>query len=184
MVAAATLVPLVPTSAHADTYLNNDAVGDVVAGSTSSDTTTPEPARLEGDIAYSKVRHRARKVVMTMRYRELTASSPMLHYFALATGKMRRYVYVYAGPGHWGGKVEFDNAQGKKVRCHVTRTIDYTANSATVSVPRSCLGRPKWVKVAMAQATFDTVTEGKLYLDDARSAGDFNQPRWSPRVYR
>jgi hypothetical protein len=179
---AATLIPLMPTAAHADRLVQNDAVGDVV--SVSGESATPLPDRTEGDIAYSKIRHRDRRVILTMRYRELSTGQDMLHYFAIRTSKMTRYVYLSASTGHWGGVVQMRNAHDKKVRCHVTKKIDYTANTAMVSVPRSCLGKPRWVKVAMAQASYDASSATTFMIDDARANGNFTRPTWSPRVYR
>jgi hypothetical protein len=184
ILSSALLIPLMPTAAHADRYLQNDAVGDVVSADNESQTMTPVPDQTQGDIAWSKIRHRSRTVILTMRYRELNAGTEALHFYAIRTSKMRRYVYLNASAGHWGGQVEIRNSQFKKVRCHVTRKIDYTANTATVWVPRSCLGRPGWVKVAMAEATFDTSNPDALMIDDARTKGNFNNPAWSPRVYR
>jgi hypothetical protein len=76
------------------------------------------------------------------------------------------------------------NSKDKKVSCHVTRKVDYTANTATVWVPRSCLGRPRWVKVGMAVASSASPEFSPAHVDDARANGDFADPTWSPRVYR
>ena len=182
--AAAASVVLLPTAAQADKLVQNDAVGDVVSVAGESETTTPLPDRAEGDIAWSKIRHRDRKVILTLRYRELNTGQEMLHYYAIRTSKMKRYVYLSAGTGHWGGRVQMRNGHDKKVSCRVTKKIDYIANTATVWVPRSCLGKPRWVKVAMAQASFDSANPDTFVIDDARANGAFSNPTWSPRVYR
>lgn len=189
VVMAGALVPLVPTSAHADKLVQNDALSDVVSYSFTGEdeTATPVPDRTEGDIAYSTIRHRARKVVLTMRFAELETGEEKYFYYAIRTGKMTRYVALLTGSGHWGGRVDMRTARGKKVSCNVTRAIDYTANTATVRVPRKCLDRPRWVKVGMALAAFDGTADpssATVFLDDARANGEFNVPRWSPRVYR
>ena len=186
LVAAAAIVALAPTAAHADNYSHTDPVGDATSYTTATDTTgTPAPDRVEGDVAWNKVRHGARAVTLTMRYRELTTADEKLHAYAIHTSKMTRYVYLYAGAGHWGGRVAMTNAHDKHVRCHVTRNIDYTANTATVRIPRSCLGRPRWVKTAMFVGAFPSPTaQFPMYVDDANSNGTFENPRWSPRVYR
>lgn len=182
VVAAALTVPLVPTAAHADRYIHVDATQDVVKYV--GETVTPAPEQADGDIAYTKVRHRAHSVVLTIRYRELNPGNYKVHYFAIRTAKMRRFVSLVSIPGHSAGKVLMTTAKDKKVRCHVTRKIDYTANSATVWVPRSCLGKPRWVKVGIAALDSDTSNLSTAYIDDARTTGNFSSPAWSPRVYR
>jgi hypothetical protein len=182
VVAAAAMVPLVPTAAHANTYTHTDATGDAVAFTSSTDTVTPEQAN--GDIAWSKVRHKSRKVVLTMRYRDLNGSGYTVHYYAIRTNKMKRQVSLVTYPGHTQGKVVMSNSHGKTVRCHVTRSIDYTAKTATVRIPRSCLGRPRWVKVGMAFLTSPTKNFATGFADDAGTNGDFVSPAWSPKVFR
>jgi len=185
LVVAAAAVALAPTAAQAATYRHSDAPGDVTSYTTATDTGTPAPDRVEGDVAWNKVRHGSRVVTLTMGYRELTTVDEKLHAYAIHTSKMTRYVYVLAGAGHWAGKVRMTNAHDKPVRCHVTRRIDYTANTATVRIPRSCLGTPRWVKAAMFVASFPSPTvQFPMYVDDAGSNGTFQSPRWSPRVYR
>ena len=183
VVVAALAVSLMPTTAFADTYLHNDATADVVSfSSTSADAAAPD--EVNGDIVWSKVRHRARKVVLTMRYRDLDGSGYTVHYFAIRTSKMTRQVSLVTFPGHLAGKAVMTNARDKQVTCRVRRDIDYVANTATVVVPRSCLGRPRWVKVGMAMVTSPSKTFSTGFADDARTHGDFNSPGWSPRVYR
>jgi hypothetical protein len=185
LVAAAAMVSLAPTAAHADTYSHTDATADVSSYASGTDNGTPAPDRVEGDVAWNKVRHGSRAVTLTMRYRELSTVDEKVHAYAIHTSKMTRYVYVYAGAGHWGGVVQMTNTHDKKVRCHVTRKIDYTANTASVRIPRSCLGKPRWVKAAMFVGAFPSSTvQFPMYVDDAGTNGAFRNPRWSPRVHR
>jgi hypothetical protein len=182
VVAAAITVPLVPTAAHADKYVHLDAPGDVVSFTSTSDTAAPD--QTNGDITRSTVRHRARKVVLTMRFRDLNGSGYTVYAYAIRTGKMTRHVSLVTIPGHHRGKVLMTTAKGKTVRCRTTRSIDYTANTATVGIPRSCLGRPRWVKVGMGMVTSPTEKFTTGFGDDAGTNGDFNSLAWSPRVHR
>jgi hypothetical protein len=181
VVAAATMVPLVPTAASANTYTYTDHTEDVVLYH-SNGTTSPASTQVEGDIAWTKVRHKARKVVLTIRLRELTTGHSSLHWYGIRTGKMKRIVLLEGAAGHWGGKVALFKPTGKRVKCNVGRTIDYTANTATVRVPRSCLGRPRWVKVAMQEAS-PGPENNSAYVDDSRSNGGV-VPVFGPRVFR
>jgi hypothetical protein len=183
VVAAATIVPLVPTAAHADKYVASDATKDVVLLA-SDGTTTAEPDRIEGDILRSTVRHKSRRVVMTMRFAELSAVGlGDLHVFAIRSNKLNRVVSVDTGPGHWGGKVEVFKPNGKKVRCAARRAVSYDLNTATVSIPRRCLGNPRWVKVGMQHGTF--VTQDEIHVDDALTNGRvYRYFVYGPKVFR
>jgi hypothetical protein len=186
VVTAAVAVPLLPTAAHADRYTYADPAADVVSFPVSdgdSPTTTPAPDRAQGDVVASIVVHRRRNVLMRMQYRELDAGGvAAAHLFAIRTPTMTRLVTVFAGPGIWAGKPVMENSHGKKVRCHITRKLDYAANTATVIVPRSCLGNPRWVRGGMAGLTFDAADIA--FADDARANGFVGTGTYGPRVHR
>lgn len=182
VVAAAMTVPLAPTAAHADKYVRADASGDVVSFTKSADT--PAPAQVNGDVVRSTVRHKAKRVVLTMRFNDLDGSGYTVFAYSVRTSKMTRDVALVTFPGHHAGKVVMTTPKGKKVRCRLARSIDYTANTATVSIPRSCVGKPRWVKVGMAMVTSPNPDFTTGFADDSGTTGDFSQPKWTPRVYR
>jgi hypothetical protein len=144
-------------------------------------TTSPVPERAEGDIIGSQVRHKARVVVMTMRYQELTRGQQAVHWFGLRTGKMARFVLLATDADHPAGRARLFRPNGKMVRCHVRHSLDYTANTATVRVPRSCLGTPRRVRAAMQYAA--PISGTQAYVDDARSTGGW-LPVYGPWVRR
>ena len=185
-VAVAAVVPLLPAAAYADRHTVTDAAGDVASTVGQSDTYTPAPDRVEGDIVSSTVKHGARKVVMTLRYRDLSTSTEVdEHVFFVHTSKMTRVVRLFANASNPGGKAVLTKAHGKKVRCHVGRRIDYNLNTATVMVPRSCLGQPRWVKVGMGSVLFsDAGPSGQVWIDDALSTGTDGNAVFSPKVFR
>jgi len=187
VVAAAAVIPLVPTAAHADRYTYADHTGDVVSFTGGSDTATPAPERVVGDIAASAVAHRRGSVTVKMRYRDLTRGDEIAaHLFVIRTSRMTRDVTVVAAQGYYGGRVVMTKPSGKKVSCRIARKIDYVANTVTASVPRSCLGQPRWVKVGMAGILFTGLGSSDMqYVDDARTNGNLgSNPRFGPRVYR
>ena len=182
LVAASITATLLPTAAHADKYVRTDAPNDVVAFTGSTDTAAHD--QTNGDILRSTIRHRARKVVLTMRFSDLNGSGYTVYAYAIRTSKTTRNVSLVTFPGHHSGKVLMTTSRGKTVHCRISRSIDYTANTATVGVPRSCLGRPRWVKVGMAMVTSPTDKFETGFADDSGTNGDFSRPAWSPRVYR
>jgi hypothetical protein len=181
LAAAALALPLIPTAAQANTYTYQDQPNDIVKVTMPAGTTEPAPERTQGDIVSSQVKHKARKVILTMRYQELTPDQVSIHWYGIRTGKMARIAILHATPSHPAGKVRLFKPNGKPVTCQVGHSIDYTANTATVRVPRSCLGNPRWVKVAMQEAT--PISQTEIYVDDSRSTGGM-LPLYGPRVFR
>src|SRR5688572_24759721 len=99
-VTAVALVPLLPTAAHADRYVHQDTLSDVV--SFTGTAGTPDPSRVVGDIAYTSVIHKRRNVIMRIKYRDLAANSEInAHLFVIRTSKMRRDVTVVASKGFY-----------------------------------------------------------------------------------
>jgi hypothetical protein len=172
---------LAPTAAEAKSYTSTDTANDVVDVTMPAGSTTPAPDRAEGDILATRVVHKARVVVLTMRFQQLTRGQTALHWYGIRTGKITRVAIMQSDAGHPGGVVRLFKPNGNKVSCRVGHVMDYTAKTATVKVPRSCLGRPRWVKVAMQEAT--PVSSSQIYVDDSRSKGGF-LPVYGPRVRR
>lgn len=172
---------LAPTAADAKAYSSTDTSGDVVVVTMPGGSTAPAPDRTEGDIVATRVQHKARVVILTMRFRELTRGQTALHWFGIKTGKMTRIVLMPADASHPGGAARMFKPNNKAVRCHVGHAIDYTTNTATVRVPRACLGKPRWVKVAMQEAA--PAGDNQAYVDDSHSNGGF-LPVYGPRVRR
>jgi len=188
--AAATL-PLMPVTAEANSYTHTDATGDMLAFAGESETGTPAPDQANMDIATSTVKHKARVVIMQMTYRDLAAVSQDAmagHYFAIKTPTMRRVVVLFTGSvfGN-GGKAKLTKPDGKTVACKVRHTIDYTAHTIVVKVPRSCLGKPRWVKVGMAGFTSHGEGDSSIaYVDDALTNGTIGArgPSYTPKIRR
>ena len=184
LVAATVAAVLAPSAAQAKSWSHADATGDVFSAPYKSNAFTPAPDRVVGDVIGSSIRHKRRAVVMQLQYRDLELGSEINgHIFVIKTPSMRRVVTLAAASAFPNGRVEVQKPNGKKVSCRVPHRIDYTANTATVVVPRSCLGNPKWVKVAMAGASFTGFTStSTMWIDDALSTG--TSTVYSPRVYR
>jgi hypothetical protein len=184
---AAALTVMAPTAAEAATYHHTDSTHDVVMVPDEGSTTTPEPTRMSGDILGSTVIHGKNRVVMQMRYAQLVKTNDFVfHYFSVATNKNKvRNFLLFASPGKLEGRVSRETGKGKPFRCKgVHWSIRYASGTATVSVPRRCLGRPKWVRVSMAEVESQ---DSKTYADDANSATlDTSSvgPVRGPRVYR
>lgn len=184
-VLAATALLALPTAAHADSAVGLDAKGDVQYV-TSADTSTAvaAPDRTQGDISAVKITHGANKVRVLLRFRELNRAGFIEHDFYFRTASRVRTLSVESETGSWSGRATMRNGRGTKVRCNLTRTIDYSANTVLVVVPRTCLGDPRWVRVGAG--TISTYDGSKIFYDDGgRPAGPLGDNlTLSPRVYR
>ena len=83
-------------------------------------------------------------------------------------------VFESAGPGRWKGRHQLLNSNFFDVKCpKLNHSINYDTEQITMSVPRSCIGRPNWVKVGMANFMFrgETEEEFQEITDNPHSAG-------------
>lgn len=193
LVTTVAMVMLVPTAAQAKSYSHVDPTGDVVSFVGQSETPTPAPDRASGDIVGSSVKHKAKKVIVRVQYRDLVAGDDVtLHIFEFKTSAMRREVMFFAGSvfGSGGSKAKLTKPDGTKVPCKVARRIDYSLHTVTVKVPRSCLDRPKWVQVGMGTAVVTSFggapADTTTFVDDAMTNGTIagRGPRLGPKVFR
>jgi len=144
-----------PTAATAQTWNHADPAGDVVKYTFDTDTFeeshTGDPSVTNGDVISSTIKHNPRKVIATLRFRDLAVTHEDLTIFAMSirTDKGNRDMTVAAMKGHERGVRDFSRPDGHSVRCRgASHHIDYAAHTVSVVVPRSCLGRPRWVKVS------------------------------------
>jgi hypothetical protein len=184
------LAVMAPTAAQAKSYVHADTSGDVVQldQNPSSNSSTKVPAHADGDIVRSAVVHGKRRVTMAISYRDLvapsTSSDVAVHLFRIGTSKHRiRSVFVVASSTRPRGAVGVEKADGKAVTCRGVRwDIDYSTKTVRTSVPRRCLGNPRWVHVGMGAINEDEPT---FFADDAATNGYLGEnPKWGPRVYR
>lgn len=181
--AALTLLPL--GVAQAQTYRHSDPQGDVMSQPADSTTTdmTPAPDAKDPDVTRLTIAHRARQVTVRLRLRDLarTGQAEGVMVYLRTNEHVRREVDVFAGPGAWRGQVDFSSPH-RSLSCKgLTHHLDYDQNVVTVTVPRACLSRPRWVQAGVGAVK---MTASTAYADDAQSATVGNNPVWSPRIRR
>ena len=187
-IAAAAAVILLPTAANAASLLRTDAVADVqsISLDDTSDNPTPtaEPTRAIGDITKTRITHNTTSVRVETYYKALPkAGSYNDHEFRFVTNTLERTVSVEAGTGSWAGKGTMYYKSGSKYSCSGLKfLIDYPNHRVIVTVPRTCLGNPKFVKVGVG---FIAVSGSKLFFDDGQlTAGNPDNLTLSPGVTR
>ena len=126
------------------------------------------------DVVRAVVRHGRHKVVVTLTFTDLRRVEPQSYAATIMSRQQYGAVFVTAGPGRWRGRHQLVNSTLADVRCpKLTHSISYDTEQVTVSVPRSCVGRPKWVRVDMANFMFrgETKADFQEITDNPHSVG-------------
>lgn len=175
--------------ASAQTLSVTDAAGDVESADMNSTQTTgtPEPTITNGDIVTTVFQHSGRRISVRVTFTDLQKTGSMRgDFLRLVTNEgVRREVSLYAGPQHWGGQAEMTRPNGRHVRCRIAHDIDYSANVVTLSFPRACVSKPRWVRLGLGSMWLDNGS--KVYADDAQRTGgaiEESNLTLSPRLRR
>ncbi len=182
----ATGLALTSTSAGANTRYAADQAGDVSVFTLSGTTGDPAPTQVNGDVVRSRMWHSRTRVGVRVVFKDLQRVGAVRgDYVRLVTNEgVKRDVSVEAGPGNWVGRAELDRPNGDRVRCSVAHTTDYSANVVTISLPRTCLSSPRWVRIGYGAIT--SPDGSSFFLDDALRHGDVDPDTvtLSGRIYR
>jgi hypothetical protein len=169
-----------PSVAQAEVRTQRDAIGDVARSPVGSNVRTPAPTQAQGDIVATRVAHARRTIYVQVRMRELSPDTNGNFTLISITTRWRvRNVEIDAFPGHWEGRPVTTDAQGRAVACAVTHRIDYDRNRITLKMPRSCLGKPPWVRAGARTTVAGTVW---AYADESRGTTVGTTLRYGPRV--
>ena len=186
---------LLPAAAHAEELVTEDAVADVVTvgpteeGEGDLANLVPTPDNLTVDVVRTVVDHGARRLRVRVDLRELGRER---QYFAVLRVRTPAGTFEVETQ-HLGRRPEADlTRRGRSVECPRLRAVSDRASSrATVTVPTSCLGDPRWVQVGVGVAVLTTATTAEgaeevvILADDAHRAGDVrDQIAWGPKVRR
>lgn len=149
--ALALAVGVAGPSAAAD-YTHTDPAKDVVL--TDPFDVGPAPDNKEADIVKVSVTHSATKVRSTIELRDITKSRKhnfVINLRAKVGAKVRHFdIYLQTDPSDAQGELTVYGKDGLPVTCPgQSSDIDYGKDVVTVTVPRSCLGKPSWVKTAI-----------------------------------
>jgi hypothetical protein len=176
-------------AASAQTVLHHDAQGDVRQFTdSSSSTSVPAPTIRNGDVKGVRFTHGSTRVSVRIVFVDLQRAGAFRGDFVrIVTNEgLRRELDLYAAPGAWAGKAELDRPDGNRVRCSISRSIDYTANTVSLSFPRSCISKPRWVRLGIGSFWATSDSTGTTYADDVLmdNAINANTVRLSGRLYR
>jgi hypothetical protein len=173
VVLAAGLVTLAPGAAHAERAYYADTGGDV--WSHRGGVSTQEPAHTDGDVSSVIVNHRRRTVRMVMSVVTIDADGgsrykPTLFRFSLINGRGLVKVFDLNQDNHLRVR-RLAHGSYSATRCRwVHHSVDKRADRVFVTVPRSCMGSPKVVRLEAAVVDWDR--SGVGYVDDAYTPYD------------
>jgi hypothetical protein len=166
--------------AQAQRWTHTDPAGDVTSASGCTAqgdgcTETVDATRTMPDIVRFLADHRATRVNVWARYRDLTAAGTRMHQVRYVTNEgVRRHLTIATSNGRIILRQLTRDSDGKKVACTgIRQSIDYSANTVSISIPRSCLSAPRTVRVGFGTYAFRNIndlTQGGWY-DDALAAG-------------
>jgi hypothetical protein len=200
MILAVTAGLLVPAAAQAERWHGSDDAGDVAGWHLDPEpepcgtsTSVDASANTNEDITDLVVSHQRKEVKLVVRFRDLYRELEQRVSIHLTTGRRKWVLEVHRfrdfdadifqvsaflgrGPAPIDGE---DAEEGCAVAVRVTPTsclvrprLDLRANTLRAEVPRSCLKRPRWVRVG-ARATGDGT------VDDWGTGGSSATP-WLP----
>jgi hypothetical protein len=186
------LVALLPSTAYAERVVTRDPAGDALVTSevegVEQSTIAPDQRTL--DIVRTVVDHRAEVVLVRVQFRRL-ATDPFIFVgtrLKLPRGKVDVFVE------HLGGKPIVSGVAngGREIDCPGLKADVYrSTRSTTLSVPTSCLGDARWVRVGVVAygLDLDQVNDaevGGVHSDDAHRDGTFDvkKPALGPMVRR
>ncbi len=144
----------------------------------------PQP---NADITGVRVRHTTKVVELTVRYAQLDEAAPpflLAEQMRFDSGPQRRVeVNTYGGPR---GRIDLlKGTRRTPVDCGgLKHVIDYFTETVTITIPRTCLGSPRWIETqAFSDATFENEQFVIDVVDNGQDAGA--EPiGWTTRVLK
>lgn len=142
---AATAFAMVPSPVQGHEIARHDASSDVLLEASDGGAPVVDAASVNGDITRLRAVHAKYRVRVRLRC-------------------------------EWRGISLLERGEAEGVSCPtLDHNIDYGQNNARSSVPRSCLGRPTWVRIGASSRTVVTnedTDEQEFRFDDALSDGE------------
>lgn len=200
VIAAGALTTTTAVVAHAEAWTHTDPTGDVTAQVYREEYDellyAPAPERLRGDIRSMRAAHNSTRLAVQFSMRD-SVSDYRINYRIL-TPTTEYHLERARFNGHSSVKL-FNVTRSKEVACGgVNWNIDWTTAKVAVSVPRACLGYPRFVRVGVEVGERDLVPPpeyedepdwqdwfSRTWVDDALRTGFTGaSTAVSPRIHR
>ena len=187
-VAAMSLAGLAPASAATWSY--DDSIGDVESYTVDFETEEesgpdPAPENTTSDVRRMSIKHLRGRLTLNALLVDIALESGYMQY-EIRAGERRYFVLQRLGRNEFGPRFLFVRGNGRRVSCDgLYRGLDRQLEFTTVSIPRRCLGKPRWVRVGGAAIGLELNDSSfTQYVDDGlRDAPIQDRLTLSPRVY-
>lgn len=120
------------------------------------------------------IRHAPFAVRVRMRFVDLRRVGTQHYWVQIGTPRNGYFAQVVSAPGARQGTHRFDSHRVSGCR-GMTHRIRYVRDVVSLSIPRHCLERPRWVRVGLANTL--TRTSGRhetVYRDNPHNHGAFS----------
>lgn len=174
--------------AYAEKHQAVDATGDVIqfdndgGGNNSS---MPAPDDTQADVMRSVVNHKRGRVLIRVHVRDLTTPTggDIRELTAFIRSNKRWQTATLMKFGSNSPVVDIYGRRGN-IKCRgIQKKMRAREDLLEMSIPRSCLGNPQWVRVGIG--TFSGTTQGAFVDDAHRIGGAFDHPlRLTPKLRR
>jgi len=169
---------LLAPAAHAATVDLTDDSGDVMTATLqqNGDIRYNREHGEEGDIVFARVQHTATQLVVYMRYLKLSVPTQDAGFEYRLEGNNGSHAYIDLETRHAKPQGTVSIASERR-RCRTAHKVNYAADSVSARIPRRCLNKAKYVRVAhVSYRARETDSSFKVYYDDAmRNGGNLGQ---------
>ena len=159
---------LSPTAAHAEKLKTTDASGDVVQFSEDFASTSPAPDDQSTDILKSTTNYSKHRVTVKLKLRDLTSAGFHGAFADIKTNQKRYSLSLFKDPEAGSDLALDSNGAGIKCQGKMKKKISASRDLIKMSVPSSCLGNPRWIRISVATLT---IQESGTLADDALRTG-------------
>jgi hypothetical protein len=175
--------PAAAVEARPSRVVLHDGRGDVWTVSGNSEEFT-KTRFASSDVTRVVVRHGHYAVRIRMRFADLRKIGYQAYEATVFTPRRGDdLATVGTGPGARQGTRQWDAGES---RCRgFTHTINYDTNLVTMRIPRSCLGRPRWVKVIVDNFAMigENESSARFYADNPHNHQE-SPFTYTKRLYR
>jgi hypothetical protein len=175
--------------AFAGDYVHTDPTGDMWrSGVEIEDPYSPDPGQVEGDITRVQMRHNRRHVQLFMTVREAERETTNTwFFFSLQNGRKQRTdvnVSTYTSARDGVLTIKDPRYRDKKCRGLKGFKINWDTNTVAITIPRTCVGRPKLLRLTASDALQEDPSLDH-FIDYAQTGLGYRGPTvWSPWVRR
>ena len=170
------LIVAVPGVASADQTKINDPKGDVYrVAEDGTQGVVKQGAVPNTDILRTVVRHSKRAVSLTVKYVKLKRKTSTFISYDAELRVPRQGVFhalVVVDPTLKSAYVNLTDGHYVSIECPQAKASVHPDEGRVLArVPRSCLGKPKWIRFGASALSLSSAKAKKSYVDNALSSG-------------